>query len=200
MVYINWQPSIEVESPIYVDANIFVGTIVRNHRLYRTCVKLIGKLLANRSHILVSPLSIQESLWAIVRLSYCDLTGQRRKAHFDQGVYKKWCSKIFERYGTRIVAATSMLQDWAKEGLPVEVIPKTEMLWSRILDLTPRYMRECRLTPADAFHLALAETHARTFVTADSDFETVPKALPEAELTILHLIEELPPRESGSNN
>jgi predicted nucleic acid-binding protein len=190
MKYIDWNPSIDIEPPAYIDANIFVGAIIRGHDLYRPCVKLIGNLLTNQSHILVSLISAEESLWALTRQSFCDLTNQAPNAHFTRNAYKKWCAKIFETYGARIGAVSSMLRDWSEAGIPVEVIPKTEELWNRILDLAPLYMEKCGLAPADAFHLALAETHAKTFITADSDFASVPSKLATMNLVILHLVKE----------
>lgn len=187
MIYVEWQPDIDVEPPVYMDANILVGATVRNHRLYRSCVELIGNLLAGRLPILVSPLTVEECLWAIARLSYYELTHQRRGVHFNPMVYARWCDRIFEAHGTRIAAVSSTLRDWSGAGAPVEVIPRTQSQWDRTLELTPTYMRECRLTPADAFHLALAETHARTFITADSGFAVAAERPCRGDLTILHL-------------
>jgi predicted nucleic acid-binding protein len=191
MKYIDWNPCIDIESPVYIDANIFVGAIIRGHNLYHPCVKLIGNLLTNQSHILVSLISAEESLWALTRQSYIDLNNQAPNASFTRNAYKKWCAKIFATYGsTRIGVVSSMLRDWSNAGLQVEVIPKTETLWKQVLDLAPLYMEKCELFPADAFHLALAETHAKTFITADSDFASVPNKLSAIDLVILHVVKE----------
>ena len=81
----------------------------------------------------------------------------------------------------------SMMKDWSNAGVPIEVVPKTEALWERVVGLAPGYMQQLKLTPADAIHLALAQTHAQTFITADSDFEEVRKNPPAGGLVILHL-------------
>lgn len=187
MIYVDWQPETEIRPPVYMDTNVFVGATVRNHSLYRACAILIGNLLANQAHILVSAVSAEEFLWAMAKLCYCEINNQRSNANFRQTVYNKWRERIFETYGARMTAFGSMLQDWSSAGLPVEVIPTTGPLWNQTLNLVPTYMRQCRLTPADAFHLALAENYAQTFITADSGFQIVTNTLPTPDLTVLHV-------------
>ena len=187
MRYFDWTPTVQYETPVYIDANVLVGAVVQSQPIYSNCVNLLADLLINQSRILVSPLSIQESLWAIAKLSYCDLTHQRSGAHFNAEVYRRWCSDIFKTYGSRMAAVPSMLTDFVAQGASVELIPNHNSLWNRTLQLTPGYMQQCRLTPMDALHLALAETHARTFITADSDFSSVAQSLPAVDLIVLHV-------------
>ena len=80
-----------------------------------------------------------------------------------------------------------MIKDWSNAGVPIEVVPKTQALWAHVVDLAPDYMQQLKLSPADALHLAFAQTHARTFITADSDFEVVRANPPAGELVILHV-------------
>jgi len=188
IIYIDWQPGTVVEPPVYLDANVLVGAVISGHRLYRSCITLLGELLLNRSRILVSALSIQECLWAIVRLSYYDLNNrQPPNAHFTQVIYKRWCDRIFAAYGSRINAVNSMLNDWVSAGVQIEVVPGMDTFWS-VSRMTPAYMRQLRLAPADAFHLALAQAHARTFITGDADFQSVTKQSYPGELIILHIV------------
>jgi predicted nucleic acid-binding protein len=189
MTYVDWHPQVdlELESPVYMDSNVFVGAIVRDHKLYPSCAALLGNLLADQVHVLVSVVALDEALWALAKLSYCELANQRPDAHWNRSVYARWCQRIFEAHGARIEAVSTMLRELSEAGLAVEVVPKTEALWNRVMDLTPAYMRQCGLTPADALHLALAETHARTFITADADFENAVDQVSNRELTILHV-------------
>ncbi|MBC8275207.1 MAG: PIN domain-containing protein [Chloroflexi bacterium] len=92
-----------------------------------------------------------------------------------------------QSYEGWITAVGSMMKDWSNAGVPIEVVPKTQALWADVVDLVPGYMQQLKLTPADALHLAFAQTHARTFITADSDFEVVRQNPPDGELVILHV-------------
>ena len=188
MQYVDWTPQLTVDPPAYLDANVLVGAIVSTHRLYPTCVKLTATLLTGKSSILISPVSLNECLWATAKLAYCQLTHQRPYANWNKSIYLRWCEKIFESYEGWITAVGSMMKDWSNAGVPIEVIPKTEALWEHVVDLAPGYMQQFKLTPADAIHLALAQTHARTFITADSDFEVLRKNPAAGELVILHLV------------
>ena len=80
-----------------------------------------------------------------------------------------------------------MVGAWTEAGVPVTWVAKTDTDFLRVSDLTPRYMRECRLTPGDAAHLALAKTYARTFITGDSDFEEVAQSDLTDDLVVVHL-------------
>lgn len=188
MRYFDWTPQLAIDPPVYLDANILVGTIVRTHRLYPACVRLTATLLAGKSDILLSAMSVNECLWATAKLAYCQLAKQPPNAHWSKRLYLRWCERIFASYEGWITAVGSMMKNWSSAGVPIEVIPKRDALWEHVVNLTPHYMREFKLSPADAMHLALAETHARTFITADSDFEEVQKNPPVGELVILHLV------------
>jgi predicted nucleic acid-binding protein len=189
MQYVDWTPQLAIDPPVYLDANVLVGTIIRTHRLYPTCVRLTATLLAGKSSVLISPVSLDECLWATAKLAYCQLTHQHPYTKgWNKKTYLKWCEKIFASYEGWITAVGSMIKDWSNAGVPIEVIPKTDALWEHVVDLTPKYMQQLKLTPADAIHLALAQTHARTFITADSDFEVLRKNPAAGELVILHLV------------
>ena len=188
MQYTDWTPQLTVESPVYLDANILVGAIVSIHRLYTKCTQLTANLLRGKSSLLISPISLDECLWATAKLAYCQLSkAPLHTRNWNKPLYQRWCDRIFESYEGWITAVGSMIKDWSNAGVSIEVIPKTEALWEQVVDLTPGYMQQFKLTPADALHLALAQTHARTFVTADSDFEVVRANPPAGELVILHV-------------
>jgi predicted nucleic acid-binding protein len=175
MQYSAWQSGTPVASPAYLDANVLVGAVVRGHPLYRITAQLTGELLASGVQILVSVLTVEESFWAMARLSFYELTGQRVTAgtHFSESVYRRHLSRIFQEHGARMDAVTRALRDWSDAGITVEVVPKTKTAFLSASAATPKYMRQFGLTPADAAHLAIAEAHANSFVTADRKFRTV---------------------------
>lgn len=188
MHYVDWTPQLTIDSPAYLDANVLVGAIVRTHRLYPNCIQLTANLLTSKSSVLISPVSLDECLWATAKLAYCQLAHQRPSTKgWNKTTYLRWCEKIFQSYEGWITAVGSMIKDWSAAGVPIEVVPKTQALWDLVVDLAPGYMKEFKLSPADAIHLAFAQTHARTFITADSDFEVIRKNPPSGELLIIHL-------------
>lgn len=172
---------------MYLDANIVVGVIISKHRLYASVAELIGELLANGAAIVVSVLTIQESLWALARLSYYELAGQPSNAHFSKSIYLRWCERIFDNYAERMHAVSSMFEDWVEAGVTLGVIPKTDPLFLEASSLTPHYMRQLRLAPSDAAHLALAQLHANTFVTGDGDFKRAADVPALDNLAIVHV-------------
>lgn len=173
MQYSAWQSGSPVASPAYLDANVLVGAVVRGHPLYRITAKLTGGLLDSGVHILVSALTVEESLWAMAKLSYCELHNQPSSAAFKESTYRRHLQEIFSMHGARMHAITQMLRDWSDAGATIEVVPKTKGEFLQASALTSQYMRRYSLTPADAMHLALAESHASSFVTADTQFRTV---------------------------
>lgn len=187
MVCIDWRPGTQIDGPVYVDANVLVGAIIRNHRLYASCASVIGQLLVTQCCVQVSAVAVEECLWAIAGHCYREMYHHKPTVKFTKATYSKWRDQIFAKYSARMTAIGSMLRDWARAGVPIDVIPTMGPEWDRTLELLPLYMRQCRLTPADACHLALAENYARTFITADADFRTAANVLSAPSLTILHI-------------
>jgi predicted nucleic acid-binding protein len=188
MRYTAWAAGDAIDSPVYLDANVLVGATVSRHQLYAKAAQLIGELLASQARILVSLVAVEESVWALAKLSYCELYRQPSNALFSQSIYNRCREEIFQKYGPRMQAIGLMLRDWSDAGVAVEVVPKTDADFLSVCDLTPRYMRDYKLTTADAAHLALAETHAASFVTADSDFQRVASQAPPDTLAVVHLL------------
>ena len=73
MQYIDWTPQMTIDSPAYLDANVLVGVIVNTHRLYPKCTQLTANLLTGKSSLLISPVSLDEYLWATSKLAYCKI-------------------------------------------------------------------------------------------------------------------------------
>jgi len=187
MPYATWHDGMTLASPVYLDANVLVGVTVTKHWAYKPAARLLGELLATQATILVSLLAIQESLWALARLSYYDLAGHLSDVFFGRKIYDKWRDRIFENHGERMTTVPSMLQAWFKAGVPLAVVSKAEPDFLKVAHLVPRYMHEYGLTPGDAAHLALAATHAKTFVTTDTDFEEAANSEPLAHLAVVQI-------------
>lgn len=177
----------DIHPPVYMDANILVGSIVSNHPLYSKCINLIGELLVEKCEILLSVLCVDESLWAIAKLAYFELNRQPSAAHWNKSIYHRQRESIFQSYGSWVHSLGKIVKDWSQAGARIDVIPRTRGVFEEILELIPEYMEEVKLTPADAVHLALAQKYARSFVTADSDFDEIQQNPPAGELVVVKL-------------
>ena len=187
MQYVDWMPGLDIDPPVYLDANILVGSIISNHPLYGKCVNLTANLLASKREILLSVLSVDESIWTIAKLAYFELYNHPSTANWGRKVYDRQRDKIFQFYESWINSVREIVKAWSKAGARIDVVPKTREVFEDVLDLIPRYMKEVKLAPADATHLALAQTHARSFVTADSDFAEIQQNPPAGDLVVIKL-------------
>jgi predicted nucleic acid-binding protein len=190
MSYATWHDGMTLTSPVYLDANVLVAVTVTKHWAYKPAARLVGELLATQATILVSLLAIQECLWALARLSYYDLAGHSSDVLFNRKIYDRWRERIFQRHAERMTTVPSMLQAWFNAGVPLAVVSKAETDFLNVAGLVPRYMHEYGLTPGDAAHLALAVTHAKTFVTTDADFQKPANSQPLAHLAVVRVTSE----------
>jgi predicted nucleic acid-binding protein len=184
MLSVVWTAGAVVSGPVYIDANILVGANVNTHHLYVSSATVLGDLLASRQAILVSPLVFSETQWAMLKISYYELQGQKPRPHSTKEMFRKSHPNLFSRFGPRLQATGTWFKGLLHAGYPVDIVPKSATDWSMVLDMSYGYVDQYKLTPADAFHLALAETYAQTMVTADSDFSRM-ASLPSGRLTIL---------------
>lgn len=187
MRYLDWQPNQIIVPPVYLDANVLVGSKVSNHPLYASCVQVLASILTAQACILVSALSLDESIWATAKLAYLELNNLPSNSNWSKKVYQRWCEKIFEKYGSWLNAACDMVRDLKNAGAQIDFVPGTYAEFNNMLDMAPRYMSQFKLTPADAFHLALAGGRAQTFITADADFEILQSTVTTGGLTVIHL-------------
>ncbi|MBI2888282.1 MAG: type II toxin-antitoxin system VapC family toxin [Chloroflexi bacterium] len=186
MPYKTWIPGDRLTDPLYLDANVFVGSVVRRHRLYKTSALFLGELLASKSQVCLSLVSLEESLWALARLSYYRLNRQPPGAAYKKNIYRRWAQRIFAADWATFSLFSGMAQQWRSVGIPVMSVPDDGTLPS-VSSLTADLMRRHHLTPADAAHLALAQTYAQTFVTADSDFKAQVPTSALGSLLVLEL-------------
>ena len=162
-----------------------VGGLVSSHHLYPQAARLFGDLLAGGTSIVLSDLVINESLWVLARLAYCDLTGQPPSAHWTKAIYVHHQASIFLHQGAKLSAIRDWLAMLDAAGHPIDVVRSTKGQWIGVVDRTLAFMKDFGLTPADAAHLALAEIHAQTFVTADGDYRKITGSAAPQGLTVL---------------
>jgi len=189
MQYVDWVQGLDIDEPVYMDANILVGSLISIHPLYSKCANLLGKLLADKVEIMLSMVSVDESIWTMAKLTYCALYNKplKSKTHWSKDIYLRQREKIFQSYESWINSVRDAVEDWTNAGAKIDVVPKTHELFRDVLDLIPVYMKEVKLTPADAVHLAIAQKHARSFLTADSDFDEVRQNPPAGNLVVIKL-------------
>jgi len=186
MQYVDWVQGLDIDEPVYMDANILVGSLISKHPLYGKCANVLGKLLADKVEIMLSVVSVDESIWAIVKLAYCELHHYKpSKTLWNANIYRRHRDEIFQSYESWINYVGKAVKDWTNAGAKIDVVPKTRELFEAVLDLIPVYMKEVKLTPADAVHLAIAQKHARAFLTADSDFAEVRQNPPPGDLVVI---------------
>ena len=186
MLVKRWQPGHSFQSPVYIDANVLVGYVVSNHDLYKDCKDVIGELLVAGAPILVSMITVQEAWWGMFRESYRTLNRQRSGSRFSRSAFRRHRAAAFEKHTGWIEGVALAIHTWQEAGHPVAVIPNNRTFAPALTSAAVRYMRDLALTPDDALHLSLAEKHAGTFVTADSDFKRAEGAS-LSKLEILHL-------------
>jgi predicted nucleic acid-binding protein len=188
MQYVDWVQGLDIDPPVYMDSNILVGSLISNHPLYGKCVNLTAKLLADKVEIILSMLSVNESIWAIAKLAYCEIYKHPpKKVTWNKNIYRNQRDKIFQSYESWINSVRDAIKDWTNAGARIDVIPKTHEVFENVLNLVPVYMKEVKLTTADAIHLALAQEHARSFLTADSDFNEIQQNPPVGDLIVVKL-------------
>ena len=172
-----------MQSPVYLDASIVVSATVHSERRYPLASQLVADLLASQAHIQISVLTISEALWAMAKLSYCEIYSQPSRATWNPTIFERHSAEIFEQYPTRMNAISNMIQRWTQAGIPIEVIPATPPDFRQVSQAAPSHMQDLALASADATHLATAETQAKSFVTTDEEFQ-VAAGLP---LNIYHV-------------
>lgn len=188
MQYVDWVQGLDIDPPVYMDANILVGSLISNHPLYGKCINMTGKLLADKVEIMLSVLSVNESIWAIAKLAYCELYKHKpKKVTWNKNIYQNQRTKIFQSYASWIDSVRKAVEDWKNAGAKIDIVPNTRDVFEDVLGLIPVYMKEVKLTTGDAIHLALAQKHARSFLTADSDFEEVRQNPPAGDLVVIKL-------------
>jgi predicted nucleic acid-binding protein len=182
-----WQAGMAIQGPVYLDANLVVGGLINSQPLYQAASRLIGDLMSNQTPILMSDLVLGEVYWALAKLAYCDLMHQWNKAKWGKDIYRRNRLQIFAQRSAMTTAGSAWLRALVGAGYPLDVVRSSPSEWMGVVDQSQALMRDYGLTANDAIHLALARTHARTFITADRDFNVVAGAAVISGLSILHV-------------
>ena len=187
MQLVTWSPHISIQPPVYLDANILVGYLIRGHRLYRAASQVVAEILASQSQLVISSLVMQESLWGIVAASWYEMIRQPPKDAFTLTIYNRWKDKLLKTYGPRFTALSTTVKSWADAGHPISVIPATQDELISITSEAPTFMRQLRLPPADAFHMSSAVAGAKTFITSDAAFNNASVNSLPGSLVVLYV-------------
>lgn len=183
MPFSDWQPGIDIASPVYLDSGFLIATIVRRDARYAKAARLLGGLFASQAPILLSVVTLSESLWILAKLSYCELFNHPSRAQWNEQIFGRHRASIFASYGSRMSAIHDMVRDWSQAGIRIEVIPANVGDFHNIARAATEYMRTLGLSSGDAVHLATAESQARSFITVDSGFQRAASS----SLEIVHI-------------
>ena len=131
-----WTPGVPVAGPAYLDANVLVAALIRSEPLYPSAAQLMGRLLADGTPIVLSETVVNESVWALAKISYCDLMNQRYGQRFSKTIYRRHYGQIFSQQGAKVNALRLWLHALIKAGHPIDLVNSTRMQWPAIVDNT----------------------------------------------------------------
>lgn len=171
MAYSTWQSGLSVVSPVYLDSGVLIAALVRKDPRYQQASFLVADLLINQVEIVISILTLSETLWGLAKLSHQQLFNQPPRTQFNPEIYRRHSEQIFQTHGSRMYMVHDTIRDWLDAGIVVSIIPANIAEMQHASQVSPDYMRKFQLASADAVHLALAQSHAKSFVTTDSEFQ-----------------------------
>jgi len=171
MPYSEWRPGIIPPSPVYLDACTLTASFIARDPRYKNTTRLFADLLGSRAELLISMLTLSESLWGIAKLSFQQIERQKARTHFAPHIFRKHADNIFRVYGARMHAIHSWLRDWRQSGINVSLMPNDVDSLQQVSQVAPTYMQKFRLASSDAYHLATAEMGAKSLLTTDTEFE-----------------------------
>ena len=173
MPYAEWRPGNVPPSPVYFDTSFLVASFVTKEPRYQNATALLGALLANETEMLLSTLTVSESLWTLAKMSFYQLQGKKvtSRDHFGPDVYRRHRAAIFEKYGSRMNQVHDWLRDWRVAGINIGLLPLNVDGLRQVSQVAPMYMERFQLGSADAVHLSTAEVGAKSLITTDTEFE-----------------------------
>ncbi len=156
---ISFSPGVELPPSIYIDSNILIAFLDKNHQHHSLSARLIAEILSSDTKSYLSFLVLDE-VWHILMSCW---HRENRGARFDaknKNHVKLYAALIQEK-------TTKLLQLLKPELLPLPHHNSTEILSKSIDNVTKNY-----LGPRDSFHLAYAITsEVKGFATFDGDFQ-----------------------------
>jgi predicted nucleic acid-binding protein len=168
-----WQPGDPVASPAYLDAGFLAAALIRKDARYANASRLLAELLVNQTELVVSLLTLTEALWAVVKLSYCEMMKQPPGAHFNPEIFRRHHANLVARYGDRFDLIGDLIRDLLVAGVPVSLAPTDMANFQEMAMGVGDHMRSLGFASADAAHLALAQANARSLITTDTEFRKV---------------------------
>lgn len=165
-----WHLGDKLPSPVYLDSNVIAASFVQKDRRYKPASQLLAELMADDAEVVISPLTVSESVWALAKMSYHELQNQPFHTTFHQQIFKRHCAAIFARYRARMNSVFEWIRSWRTAGVSITVFPTDMDMLQNISQTVSRHMEVFTIGSSDAFHLACAEQGARSLVTGDEDF------------------------------
>lgn len=168
-----WSAGTPIEGPVYLDANVVVAYLVRGHQFYGKAFSLMGDLLSAGSPILLSDLSVIESIWGLTSIALGELKQWPASKRFDPTTYRRDHQELFTKRGATVGSFAAWLEQLGDTGYPIEVVHHSRREWVSKATLMISYMQAFGLIGQDAAHLSIATGKAKSFVTCDRAFEVV---------------------------
>jgi len=149
---------------LYLDANVLIAFIVRNHQKNIAAIQLVGEAVSSQCEILVSLLALDE-VWH----SLAEIWGQSETPR------KKVTGAMMKQYAPRLTAKTRDILDL--DG--VIVLPGRADDGRDIVNIVLKLLSASEMRSRDLFHAGYAlHRIAGGLATTDDDFEKL--ALPDA--------------------
>jgi predicted nucleic acid-binding protein len=177
-------------APVYMDANVLVGALVSQHSLYQSCGLLLGEMLSAQVELVLTDLVLTEAFWALAEESYRDLRGPRAALDaWKMTTCRQFHERIFRERGAWMYAIDGLIRALDSVGYPLDVVRPNKTEWLAAMPQTHTLMENFKFTPNDSSHVAIAEIHAHTFVTADRGLRKLgsQQPTPPGQLTVVHV-------------
>ena len=171
MPFTTWTQDSEVLGPVYIDAGVIIASLCSKDARHTNSALALAQILTSEQELILSALTVSECLWAIAKLSYCELNNQKTTAHWNLTVYRKHRETIFESFGDRMTGVGRLIHEFSAAGVPVAVRPADQASLEGASIDAATHMRDLAMASADAVHLALAEQGAQSLLTTDSGFQ-----------------------------
>ena len=177
--------------PAYVDANFLKNYAVGAQRTSNAQIlarNVMGDLLAQGVTILVSLVTVEEAWWGTIHELYCRHIWQpsspNAQCKFERSKAERNWNRLMQ-HKDELKKIVGDLQELRNAGADIRFVPEVAKSFEVCQDVPDR-MQSHSLFSADALHLSLALSHARTLITFDvNDFRRVLD--PSKDLTIILL-------------
>lgn len=154
-----------IDSPVYVDSNVWASYFIASRPNHVIAGSALASLLV-QGEILISTIVFSEIWWAVLEHRYNEIRQvqdpgacpQRLRASLLESS-KEW---LFPMAQPQLRTVSQTVTSFPT----VKIVPTDTMPLNFVADTMVRHM----LAPADATHLSLANSFAKSFLTADRHF------------------------------